>query len=366
MKIDLKTQVDIWELDLPTNYNSEKGRKLLKSQAEKALTENILRVVRKVQQNYGADIFGFGNQVYHQRPNLWKKIKPNWKQLFKQLKVDVKAEIEIQGSGMAIKPLMAGGMIVPKELITERQGLAMMVLFIIGSTLVVGVSDAAKQDNWLSVILAMIMALPILMLYARLIHLFPGKDLYTIIHQVLGPIAGKAISLLFVWYAFHVGALVIRNFSEFLSEIALTETPQYFIQLVFVLLCIWAVKGGIEVLGRWTSFVFNILLVVIIGLILMSLTKINFANFTPILDKGFRPVIDGAFSVFSFPLAETVVFISILSFLKPGASGYKVYNLSLLIGGCIVLVSRFQKYCGFGFPISVNPIFPFLYNSKFN
>ena len=234
----------------------------------------------------------------------------------------------------------------------------MMVLFIIGSTLVVGVSDAAKQDNWLSVILAMIMALPILMLYARLIHLFPGKDLYTIIHQVLGPIAGKAISLLFVWYAFHVGALVIRNFSEFLSEIALTETPQYFIQLVFVLLCIWAVKGGIEVLGRWTSFVFNILLVVAIGLILMSLSKINFANFTPILDKGFRPVIDGAFSVFSFPLAETVVFISILSFLKPGASSYKVYNLSLLIGGCIILFSVFRNIAVLGFPFLSTQYFP--------
>lgn len=109
LKIALKTKVDLWELDSSTNYNSEKGRKLLKSQAEKALKENILRVVQTVQQNYDADIFGFGNQVYHQMPNLWKKIKPNWEQLFKQLKVTVRAEIEIQGSGMALKPLQVGG-----------------------------------------------------------------------------------------------------------------------------------------------------------------------------------------------------------------------------------------------------------------
>lgn len=244
------------------------------------------------------------------------------------------------------------------ELITERQGLAMMVLFIIGSTLVVGVSDIAKQDEWLAVILAMMLALPVLLLYARLLHLFPGKDIYTIMHQVLGPIAGKAVALLFVWYTFHLGVLVIRNFSEFLSEIALTETPQYFIQLVFVLLAIWAVKGGIEVLGRWTSFIFNILLVVLIGLILMSISKFNFANFTPMLYEGFRPVIDGAFSVFTFPLAETVVFISILSFLKPGASGYKVYNLSLLIGGSILLLNVFRNIALLGIPFLSTQYFP--------
>jgi spore germination protein KB len=245
-----------------------------------------------------------------------------------------------------------------KELITERQGLTMMVLFIIGSTLVVGVTDIAKQDSWLSVILAMIMVLPLLMLYARLIHLFPGKDLFTIIHQVFGPIAGKAISVLFAWYAFHLGVLVIRNFSEFLSEIALTETPQYFVQLVLVLLSLWVVKGGIEVLGRWTSFVFNILLVIIIGISLMALNKINFANFTPVLYEGFRPVMDGAFAVFSLPLAETVVFTCILSFLKPGASGYKVYGLSLLIGGSILLLVVFRNIAVLGFPFLATQYFP--------
>ncbi|HEX3047440.1 MAG TPA: Ger(x)C family spore germination protein [Bacillota bacterium] len=109
MKIGLKTKVDIWEMDSPENYNSENGRKLLKRQAEQALQENILRVISQVQQNYGADIFGFGGRIYSQMPNRWRKIKPKWEQLFKQLKADVKAEIEIEESGMAIKPLMIGG-----------------------------------------------------------------------------------------------------------------------------------------------------------------------------------------------------------------------------------------------------------------
>lgn len=245
-----------------------------------------------------------------------------------------------------------------KEFITERQGLTMMVLFIIGSTLVVGVTTIAKQDSWISVILAMIAALPVLTLYARLVHLFPGKDLFTIVHHLFGPIAGKAVSLLFVWYALHLGALVIRNFSEFLGEISLPDTPQYFIQLVLVLLCIWAVKGGIEVLGRWASFVFTVFLAMIIGIDLIAISKTNFANFTPVLYEGFRPVMEGTFSVFSFPFTETVIFIAVLAFLKPGASGYKVYHLSLLIGGSILLLAVLRNIATLGFPFLGSQYFP--------
>jgi germination protein, Ger(x)C family len=109
MKIALQTKVDIWEMDSPTNYISDAGQKLLKLRAEKALQANILRVISKVQQNYGADIFGFGSRIRGQMPEVWRKIKPHWEQLFRELNVDVKADIEIQESGMALKPLKIGG-----------------------------------------------------------------------------------------------------------------------------------------------------------------------------------------------------------------------------------------------------------------
>lgn len=245
-----------------------------------------------------------------------------------------------------------------KESITERQGLTMLILFIIGSTLVVGVSDIAKQDSWLSVILALIMALPVLLIYARLLSLYPGEDIFAILHHVFGPVVGKFFSLLYVWYAIHLGALVMRNFSEFLTEISLTKTPQYFIHFVFALLCIWAVKGGIEVLGRWASFVFNILIALLVLLQLMTLPQVSLANFEPILYHGLLPVIDGAFSIFSFPLMETVVFMSVLSLLKPGSSGYKVYNWGLFIGGIIILLIVFRNNAVLGHPFLETQYFP--------
>lgn len=109
MQIQVKTQVDIWEMDTTTDYNSEKGRKILQTLAEKALERNLQRIIHKVQQDFGTDIFGFSKQIRSQMPSKWKKIKPDWERVFRELQVEVKAKIEIQASGVAVKTIQIGG-----------------------------------------------------------------------------------------------------------------------------------------------------------------------------------------------------------------------------------------------------------------
>jgi spore germination protein KB len=60
----------------------------------------------------------------------------------------------------------------------------------------------------------------------------------------------------------------------------------------------------------------------------------------PVLGNGFKPVIAGAFNVFSFPFAETVLFIGVFSSLQTRKSPYKVFRWGLLIaGGTLVLMT---------------------------
>jgi spore germination protein KB len=245
-----------------------------------------------------------------------------------------------------------------KELLTEKEGVALSVMFIIGSTLVAGGATEAGQDAWISIILAMIMALPVLTIYARLLHLFPGKDVFAIIDHVCGPYIGKVLSILFVWYAFHLGALVLRNFSEFLKEVSMTETPGYVIDLPMILLCIWAVKGGIKVLGRWAGLIFTVLLFIILTTEFLSFTRMNLGNLKPFFYKGALPVVDGAFTVFSFPFAETVLLISVFSSLNSSISPYKMYYLSLLTGGTLIFILVLRNISSLGFPYIATQYFP--------
>jgi spore germination protein KB len=91
-------------------------------------------------------------------------------------------------------------------------------------------------------LVGIIMAVPMLLVFSRILSLFPGEDLFAILDITLGKVMGKILAVLYVWYAFHVGALVLRNFGEFFNIIAMPETPMLVSLLCFGLLCIIAVK----------------------------------------------------------------------------------------------------------------------------
>lgn len=235
-----------------------------------------------------------------------------------------------------------------KEIITQKQSIAMMISFILGSTLVLGTGAEAKQDVWLAILLAMLITVPIYLVYSKLMSDFPGTGLYGILITVFGNIFGRIMAVPFIWFAFHIGALVMRNFTEFIEIVSLQETPQYIIAVFMIVLCIWAVREGLEVLGRWTSIMLPIIIFAILIITFLLVNLLNFEYFKPVLYNGFKPVAKSAFSVFAFPFAEVVIFTAILDKLRPGSSTYKVYLKSLLIGGAIILLVSVRSLLSLG------------------
>lgn len=225
-----------------------------------------------------------------------------------------------------------------KELISDKQGIAIMTMFIMGSAMILGPGGEAKQDAWIAILLAVVLAIPALFVYARLLFNFPGRDLFDILEIVFGKIISKFIQILFIWYAFHLGALVIRNFSEFIRIVAMPETPPFITNVFMAIICILVIKDGIEVLGRIATFILPILIAIILFVVLLGTPNFDLNNFKPVLYEGFKPVLDGAFSTFAFPFAETVVFTMVFSSLKRKGSSYRVYYWALLIGSLLIMV----------------------------
>lgn len=225
-----------------------------------------------------------------------------------------------------------------KELISDKQSTMMMTMFIMGSTLIFGSAGEAKQDAWIAILLAIAFAIPALFVYARLLSLYPGKDLFDILEIIFGKIISKFIQILFIWYAFHLGVIVIRNFSEFIRIVALPETPPFITNVFMGIVCILVIKDGIEVLGRVTTFILPILITIIIFVVLLSTTDLELSNLKPVLYDGFKPVFMGAFSTFCFPFAETIVFTMVFSSLKRKGSPYKVYYGGLLISSLLMMI----------------------------
>ncbi len=223
------------------------------------------------------------------------------------------------------------------ETISNRQGFFLISMHFVGSLVMIGADIAAKQDVWISVILSLILSIPMLYIYSKLLMLYPGKNLFDIALEVFGNIFGRILSLLFIWYAFHLGALVIRNFSEYINVVSLPETPQTMSIYFIGLLCIWMCKAGIEVLGRWSSFTIPLILFILIITIILSLTKAHFINLKPVMYEGIKPILYSSFSFLAFPFLETVIFTMLFNNIKNNDKMFRLFLTSAIMGGAAIL-----------------------------
>lgn len=225
-----------------------------------------------------------------------------------------------------------------RELITDKEAICFLSIFIMGSTLILGIGGDAKNDAWIVAITGVIVSIPMLMVYAKLLSLFPEKGLYEILEIIFGKIISKIISVLYIWYSFHLGALVIRNFGEFINTVTMPETPMIVPMLCLGIVCIVAVKAGIEVMARVSAFVLPYLLLIMALVQLLGISSLNFEFIKPVLANGLKPILKGTFSIFTFPFAESVLFLEVLFNLKNKQSFKKVYLTSLFLAGGIILI----------------------------
>ena len=229
------------------------------------------------------------------------------------------------------------------EVISERQAIILIILFIIGTTLLNGAGGQAKQDAWIAIIIAISWSVILLLMFSRILSLYPGKDLFDILQIVMGRFIGKIISILMILFAFHDGATILRSLSEFTNILVLPDTPVVVPMIFFTILLIWSVKRGIEVLGRWSELFIWVVILSFLTVSLLSISEMDISKLKPILYNDFKPVLRGAFSSFSYPLGETVIFTMVFSNISKIKNYKKIFMTGLLIGGGLIFLATLRN-----------------------
>ncbi|MGO4273644.1 Ger(x)C family spore germination C-terminal domain-containing protein, partial [Paenibacillus sp. TAF58] len=71
---------------------------------ENAMNRHVQRLikdtVRRVQKDYSADIFGFGEKVHQQHANEWKLLRKDWEKEFQELGVTIKVQTNLKRIGI--------------------------------------------------------------------------------------------------------------------------------------------------------------------------------------------------------------------------------------------------------------------------
>lgn len=108
MEINIKTNMRLEEIAGTEDFISKKGREVLKKDAQKYIQNEIEKLIKKVQNKYHSDIFGFSRKIKKEMPDTWRKIKPNWKEVFTNLDIKVNVDVNIEGSALQQKPIKIG------------------------------------------------------------------------------------------------------------------------------------------------------------------------------------------------------------------------------------------------------------------
>lgn len=245
-----------------------------------------------------------------------------------------------------------------KEVISEKQGIFLITLFIVAETFVLTRGMEARQDFWLAIIFGIIISVPFMLIFARFNRLYPGKDLFDINEIVFGRIIGKILSFLLIYYVATNMMSVMSVFNHFIVNVHLVDTPLAIPYIGLLLLCIYGVKAGVEVLGRWTEFFLPIIMLVLFVGIIFLIPFMDFDNLYPILEKGVKPVIVGGALTFLFPLSETIAFVMIFTNIKKKGTFRGIYMYGLIFGGFSILILVFTEVMVIGVDETISYFFP--------
>ncbi len=245
-----------------------------------------------------------------------------------------------------------------KEVISDKQGIAILVLFIIGESSILVSGINAGKDLWMAIIIALVMALPLIYIYSKLYNIYPDKDIFYLIEKCFGKVIGKIVIFLYTWFAFELTALVARNLGQFVNTVSFPETPFIVPTIGVIILCGWIVREGIEVIGRCADFFVLLPIALVLVTIILLIPNMNIENVRPMLFKGIEPIIKSSYEVFIYPFCETVIFIFAISSLKNKKSIGRIYFKSTLIGGAFLLLLSLTIVLVLGMRDAANNYYP--------
>lgn len=195
--------------------------------------------------------------------------------------------------------------------LSKHQLFSLMFLFEVGSTSVFALGIDAKQDAWIVILLALLIGLGFVWIYTELQSAFPDKNYVEIILTVLGKKLGIPLVLLTLLGCLWHSARNLREFGELIIITVLPETPLLFINFIFVLVIIYVLFKGVEVLARASEIIMPAIVVFMLSLCILVYISgdVDFTNLTPILGDGIKPVLKTLPSLVVFPFGEMFVFL---------------------------------------------------------
>ncbi|WP_110930887.1 GerAB/ArcD/ProY family transporter [Paenibacillus bouchesdurhonensis] len=247
--------------------------------------------------------------------------------------------------------------------ITPLQVFALMLLFQLGTALVVNLGLEVHKDEWLAILLGLAIGL---LLYAAnsMLYLWFPKMLPTEYFKILlGKYLGTLLGIVYTVFFLNKASRDLLDGGLLVISSTLRETPLFIVNLLMMITVAYTLHKGLEVLAR-TALIFMVIIVVI-GM--LSLLLIGFANIIdinrllPILGDGIGPLLQSVpRKNYQFPFAEAIAFNMLLPFLNDAKKGVRAGYLAIVFAGFILSLTVAMTISVLGVDIAERSLFPLL------
>lgn len=247
------------------------------------------------------------------------------------------------------------------EIVSKKQ-LKYMVITVIGSSILYfGSSSLSKQDSWLSTLIAISFAIPLFLLYSFIMKRNNKSNLFDICLNYFGKVFGRIVIILFSLYFLMLAFIAINNTITFLKAVIYEKTPRIVFALLFIIVNIYILKKGIEVLGRMiTTFVPVILFLMFISTIFIF-PEMDINNLKPFFSADKKDFLKNTLQLFLFGFGDIILLLTITYNSKEN-SPIKPLIYGLLIGGILILVIGVTNITILGLNTVNDLVYPFYYS----
>ncbi|MZQ81297.1 endospore germination permease [Paenibacillus sp. 5J-6] len=226
--------------------------------------------------------------------------------------------------------------------------------------------EIARQDAWISLLVAGIIGLVITLILVRVSQRHSAYTLVEFAQKLCGKWVGKLIAALYILVWFSVSADILRIFSLFIKQFLFHDTPIWVIAALMVAAMVYInYAGSIEAIARFSELAGPLLLVGILITFGLNVTNLQPDLILPVFaDSGVIPILKGSFVNASF-LGESMMIMMLTPFIANSKKMLKPALLAICIPSLIGVITAIFVIMTFGTNIGSTLIYPYFSMVRF-
>ncbi|TYP76529.1 GerAB/ArcD/ProY family transporter [Paenibacillus methanolicus] len=245
--------------------------------------------------------------------------------------------------------------------ISPTQLFAMIILFELGTALVLPIGLSSAQNSWLSILLALPGGILVYLLFTYFNKQYPSMILSGYIRQIVGSYLGWPLALFYAVYFIYISGRNLREVGDLLITTSYDQTPIVIVHAAIMGTSMYMIYKGIQVLFRLGEIylVFILVLGLLSNLAVALSGAIEIRNLLPVWGEGIGVTLRSAYpNIFLFPFAELIAFSAFLPYLAQRQYARRIGILAILVSTVMLSITHAMEISVIGEDMYSRATFP--------